>query len=100
MLIKFGVRGLDHLDPVMQRVLAAVPVAWEHEEPVVTSAREGTHMDGSLHYLGRALDFRLPTDNMELKVDKLKMLLGNNYDVVISRARNIPICIHVEFDPK
>lgn len=95
MLIKLGVRGLDALDGSMQRVLATVPVAWDDEEPVITSCREGTHMDGSLHYFGKALDFRLPANKLQEKMDKLRSMLGLNYDVVLSKS-----CVHVEYDPK
>jgi len=95
MLIKLGVRGLDDVHPAMQRVFMAVPVAWDDEEPVITSCREGTHMDGSLHYFGKAMDFRLPSAHMQNKIGKLKQLLGDDFDVVRSTS-----CIHVEYDPK
>jgi hypothetical protein len=88
-----GVRGLDKLRPVMRKVLKCVAIAWGDEEPVITSALEGTHSPGSYHYFGCGLDFRKPKDAV-IKVGVLKDLLGSNYDVVIEKNH-----VHVEHDP-
>ena len=63
---------------------------------VVTSAADGKHMQGSLHYSGEALDLRiwnLPTPAQV--AERLQQKLGLDYDVVHHEGSHI----HVEFDP-
>lgn len=84
-------------------VLAAVVVAsvyHDHNyECVITSATEGSHSIGSLHYSGEALDFR--TNHIPLKVvldqmvTDIKLALGGDFDVVLEQDH-----LHVEFQPK
>lgn len=64
----------------------------------VTSVLDGTHMEGSLHYRGRAFDCRLPPAGGPVTVSlvaKLRAALGSGYDVVLESNH-----IHVEYDPK
>lgn len=65
-------------------------------ELVITAGTDGKHMDGSLHYKGRALDFRTWNLNGREKevVEDLKKELGSDYDVVLEGDH-----IHCEFDP-
>jgi hypothetical protein len=70
---------------------------------VITSGNDSQHMPGSLHFQGRALDFRgnnisLP-EGRDLK-EIVAGLLGRDYDVLFetfaNRSNNH---LHVEFDP-
>jgi hypothetical protein len=76
---------------------------------MVTSVGDSKHGDGSLHYLGLAVDLRLPSrynpsvkDIDTVAVTKLKDALNEQYDVVLEGV-NTPGAsgahIHVEFDP-
>ena len=65
-------------------------------EVTVTSGKDGIHSKNSLHYVGRAIDIR--TRDMKLPAytaRKLKIALGNNFDVILESDH-----IHIEFDPK
>lgn len=66
---------------------------------VVTSGTDGKHMEGSLHYKKRALDFRTfhvkkstLTDDM---IPAIRKALGSEYDVVPEATH-----LHIEYDPK
>ena len=65
----------------------------------ITSANDGTHMKGSLHYKNRAFDVRtlnlINADTATSWVEDLKLVLGTDYDVILEHNH-----IHVEFDPK
>lgn len=67
--------------------------------PVITSAVDGVHMDGSRHYTGDALDLRRWDSDKIGKTDaiaqELRTWLGRDYDVVVEADH-----IHVEYDPK
>lgn len=67
---------------------------------VVTSVTDGTHMKGSLHYAGMAVDLRLPypaaeKNKLHQLVQDMQNTLGVQWDVVLEETH-----IHVEFDPK
>lgn len=73
--------------------------------PVVTSGRDGKHMDGSRHYSGNALDYR----GNNISVTQGRQLatlvgrrLGPDYDVVFETFPNNPARnhLHTEYDPK
>lgn len=72
----------------------------------VTSARDGEHKPGSLHYEGRAVDFRLndlsgipPADRT--RVSRLAAVaLGENFDVLHESPGTPNEHLHVEYDPK
>lgn len=81
---------------IVQSVLLArgIPV-------VISSVNDGQHMSGSLHYAGRAFDFRLPSrytgsdrTNRDVQTE-LKQALGSDFDVVLESDH-----FHVEYDPK
>ena len=68
-------------------------------ELVVTSLNDGNHMEGSLHFEGRAADFRtwnIPSRMLKTRlVEDLRKQLGPRYDVVVEKDH-----IHLEWDPK
>lgn len=99
MKLKPGVK-LSGIRPEM--VLAALVAdeifAKHGAELTITSAIDGEHSLGSLHYQGRALDFRtrtMLTHQREPCRDALADALGTEFDVVLEDDH-----IHVEFDPK
>jgi hypothetical protein len=64
---------------------------------VITSGIDSVHMAGSLHYTGRAEDYRTrdihPAD-LSRMVAEIRSALGSDYDVIIE-----PDHLHVEYDP-
>ncbi len=73
------------------REKAGVPCA-------ITSGSDGKHGPHSLHYQGKALDFRtrhLRPDQVHPIFTALKQALGEQYDTVLEEDH-----IHCEFDPK
>ena len=82
----------------MRKVLIVADKIWkEHgQELVVTSALDGTHSAGSLHYYGYALDFRSRYFSEEDKIivsNKLRKRLGSDYDIIVHKTH-----IHVEYN--
>ncbi len=106
MKIKEGA-NIQGLDIRMRPVLIAADRIWEEhgQRLVVTSGLDGAHSAGSLHYYGRAVDFRIrdfDAQTVSLVFVALKKeldALGNKYisyyDVVLHKTH-----IHVEYDPK
>lgn len=83
-------------------VLAALIVERIYAEAgqlcVITSAADSIHQTDSLHYKGRALDFRTrntPGAVRQRIYEECKTRLGADYDVVLG-----PDHLHVEYDPK
>jgi hypothetical protein len=65
---------------------------------IVTSATDGKHGRGSLHYVGLAVDLRtrhLPQGVAAHLKGKLAEALGPQYDVVLEKTH-----LHVEYQPK
>lgn len=82
-------QAMDRIDDVHRQMVG--------RDAIVTSARDGEHSENSLHYEGRALDFRTRDLSPELKhrlATALQAELGDAYDVVSE-----PSHIHVELDP-
>jgi hypothetical protein len=95
------------LEIQMQPVLKVAEEVWETYldlEPVITSARDGIHSAGSLHYYGYAVDLRT-WDAMGVQLDdEMRAIVANAlrhklasyspyFDVVEHKTH-----IHVEFD--
>lgn len=97
MLLKLGVHIRDLKRPMNTalRAIEDVYLGATGHEAVITSGTDGSHMPGSLHYSGLAVDVRLPGILDDEVVKRLRTRLGKDYDVVIERTH-----IHVEYDPK
>ena len=70
---------------------------------VITSACDGEHSDGSLHYKGRALDFRsqhLAPHHKDIVFKALRHNLGAEFDVLLEDRAGENEHFHVEYDPK
>lgn len=100
--IKSGVdvRGISP-EIVLARCILAEVFARHSIPVVITSCRDGQHMDKSKHYSGDALDIRLGSRfNSSANIDLVLLnegreALGEQYDLVLETNH-----FHVEFDPK
>jgi hypothetical protein len=98
MKIKEGVH-IPGLQIQMKPVLSFAEKIWQElgRELVITSALDGTHSAGSLHYYGFAVDLRtryFTPQQKEQAKQALSKALGKDYDVI-----SHPTHIHVEYDP-
>lgn len=97
MLLKLGV-DITRLKRQIRRALPVIERIYQEiagEEAVITSTYEGTHGPGSLHYANLALDTRKAKKDNKKVIEKLKLDLGPDYDIVVEKTHN-----HVEHDPK
>ena len=102
MEIKEGV-VLAGLNIYMRPVLIEAEKIWKrygrNEGVTITSALDGVHSAGSLHYYGLSLDLRtryFSEEEKEVVFTELKESLDHhNYDVIKHATH-----IHVEYDPK
>lgn len=70
---------------------------------VITSANDGVHNPGSLHYANLALDFRIKHLPKTLWIKVAEMLahaLGAGYDVLLESPETENAHIHLEWDPE
>ena len=98
MKIKDDTVNIWGLQPQMRKVLREAEKVWaaHGEELVITSARDGMHSAGSLHYYGFAVDLRtryFDDENKAQVAEELEAILGHPYDVVVHTSH-----IHVEYD--
>lgn len=98
--IKKGVK-IDLLSPRMALafgIITHIYRKFNEPECTITSGNDGSgvHMVGSKHFIGEALDIRLPKDgrNWAIICAHIKASLGENFDVVQERTH-----YHVEYDP-
>ncbi len=96
MLIKAGV-DISRLLPPIRKRLACVSLAYVDigEHMIITSANEGTHGAGSLHYANLAIDFGYPVKMDDEFMSTFKRCFTPDYDIVPEKDH-----IHVEYDPK
>lgn len=100
MLFKSGV-VMWQMDSRLEAALEVVDQVHHQvadRDAVITCGRDGSHMRGSLHYVGRAVDLRttdldVPTRNH--LVAELQQKLGADFDVVLEVDH-----LHLELDPK
>lgn len=96
-------KGVDRLplQPVMHMALSRVEEIYNGYgySAVVTSTNDGKHMEGSLHYVGLAADFRIK--HIE------EALVSEIFEKIVDLLTSISPCfqciletthIHVEFD--
>lgn len=100
-----GVR-IGRLHPKMGPVIAAVAQAAKAlglPRPVITSGNDSGHSAGSLHFKGRALDFRGKniTDRQGKALEAaVRSIVGDAYDVIFEiKADPASDHLHVEYDP-
>lgn len=84
------------LEVEMQPVVKAANIIWKKfgQELVVTSARDGMHSAGSLHYYGYAVDLRIwgLEDRLKDVVKNLRDVLTDDYQVITHKTH-----VHVEY---
>ena len=105
MRFKHGVKLAD-LKPQMALGAVVVRDVYAALDPncscTMTSANDSKHGDGSLHYYGKALDFRthdFSGDKARLRAE-VKDALGPDFDVVLEGVGTPNEHLHVEWDPK
>lgn len=105
MQLKPGV-GLADLAPQMVLAATIVNALMVKQDPLcsctITSGNDSTHGEHSLHYKGRALDFRTHDfrGDKGLLRDAVKAALGPDFDVVLEALGEPNEHLHVEYDPK
>jgi conjugal transfer mating pair stabilization protein TraG len=100
--------NIRSLDPAIVTAISSVASTTHNlgfAPPTITSGQDRHHQRGSLHPVGRALDFRgnnLSTTQGSLLAGGVMQRLGPNYDVFFEVSRSDPSNnhLHVEFDPK
>ena len=112
MTIKKGV-NIASLHPALWYALGKADTirGWIDGNPVtITSANDGEHKPGSLHYLNRAVDLRThdltPKETWQFFIALRERLVPEGFDVVLEpypqqdtpRDRNEHL--HIEYDPK
>lgn len=103
--VKAGAK-ISALDVSMEKVIVGVAAAAAKlglPKPVITSGNDSKHMAGSLHFKGRALDFRgrnlTLAQGMALDAEVTRRL-GKGYDVIFENPGPLSSRhLHVEFDP-
>jgi len=100
--------GIDtsHLHSEIKAALSTVKSVWAAHgdpDPVITSANDGNHMDGSKHYTDDAVDIRgnnvSDAEMLSLGQD-LQHQLGPSYNLVVEYFDNpANDHIHIEYDP-
>ena len=95
MKVKDSTVNIENLDPILKAALTEMEYIYAkfHTELVITSGKDGTHGNGSLHYEGKAVDLRT-WNVLDALVKQLKAHLGPDYDVVLEDTH-----LHVEYDP-
>lgn len=104
--VKSAAVKISKLHPKMEAVniaVAAAAKALNLPKPVITSGNDSTHSSGSLHYKGRAHDFR--GNNIAISIGEkfraeVASRLGDEYDVLFEVFMNAANNhLHVEYDP-
>lgn len=96
-LIKDNTIDFKEINAWTMLFFKAVSASWEcYPDPVITSANDGKHMAGSLHYKNRAWDLRsrdLSPEQQQSFAKRLKNYLGPSWDVIIEKDH-----FHIEAD--
>lgn len=70
---------------------------------VITSAADGKHLEGSLHYKGLAIDIRskdLAPDLKKRVLLEMRNFFGPKYDILLENEGKDNEHYHLEYDPK
>ena len=93
--------NIKDLKPEISSKLEIIEDACKHSngigyEMTITSGKDGTHMKGSKHYSGNAIDIRT-SDMMHINAttSRIQSKLGDDYDVIFEKDH-----IHIEYDPE
>lgn len=101
--LKPGVH-LAKLSPQMALAAIIVHSIYSRNNAIctITSANDSTHMVGSLHYSGNALDFRTKNyvSNKAMLIEGIKESLGPDFDVIFEAEGTENEHAHVEYQPK
>jgi hypothetical protein len=81
------------IHPRILWVTLLIESVWNGEPVLITSVMEGEHMEGSLHYKGRAIDFRYPEIDRVIKLEKLRKALSGLFGMVLEKDH-----IHIEYE--
>lgn len=98
-MIRFkpGVK-IQGIQPEIVATFPIVESAFSPKTAVITSAKDGRHRRGSLHYSGNAIDLRtrhLVAGEATKIILLLRQWLTDEYDVLLEKDH-----IHLEFQPK
>lgn len=96
-VIKDGV-DVKNLHPVMWDMIYRIKPFFDTAkiDLVITSGTDSKHGNGSLHYVGLAVDIRTKTMKNKKKMFKsIKAVLPSGYDVVPESTH-----LHIEYQPK
>lgn len=104
--VKNAAVQISNLHPAMAKAIEAVAeVASANDlpRPVITSGNDSGHMQGSLHYRDRALDFRgnnITVARGRALAAGVAVILGGEFDVFFETFADMSNNhLHVEFDP-
>lgn len=101
--LKPGVR-LEKLSPQMTLATVVVHSIYARNNAIctITSANDSTHMAGSLHYAGNALDFRTKNyvASKPMLIEAIKEALGPDFDVIFESENTDNEHLHVEYQPR
>lgn len=105
--IKSGARGARVLGLRSEVVLALMVANDVFKESgfdcVITAGIDGSHSRGSIHYKALAADLRanhIPQGERAGITEKIKVRLGDDYDVILEGDGTPNVHWHIEFDPK
>lgn len=101
--LKPGVH-LAKLSPQMALAATIVHSIYARNNSIctITSANDSTHMIGSLHYAGNALDFRTKNyvASKPMLIEAIKEALGPDFDVIFEGENTENEHCHVEYQPR
>lgn len=106
-MLKIKDRSINRavMTPEMRRVELVMEVLFEAlgYYAMVTSANDGQHMAGSLHFKDQARDFRthhLRAEDKGRVKDMARRVLGPSYDIVLESLNLLNEHLHIEYDPR
>ncbi len=103
-IVKTGV-VFNRLLPEIYNLFPIIEEVWNHfnQVPVITSANDGKHMQGSRHYTDQAIDLRSKTLDPEQKqhaLSELRRRAGRDYDILLECEGTENEHLHLEWDRK